>query len=134
MLRPRDVDLHFEVELAVVLGREVRDFMEDGGIGNGNGNGEGGGGGRWMDFIDCMCAFCVFCVFRFFPLFCIFKRTIVWFRLSCLVVVVVFFWPFYFPGCEEGVGTFWFLLAVSFKLLAVLFYGHLISCTFEFAC
>ncbi len=71
MLRPRGVDLHFEVELAVILGREVRDFMEDGGIGNGNGNGNGngGGGGRWMDFIDCRCAFCVFCVFSLFYIF-----------------------------------------------------------------
>lgn len=38
--RPQGVELHFEVELAVVMGREVRDLAE--------GEGEG-----WMDAVDC---------------------------------------------------------------------------------
>lgn len=56
MLRPRGVDLHFEVELALVLGRDVRNLKwteEE----------EGDRGGDWMDVIDCMYLF--FCCLVF---------------------------------------------------------------------
>lgn len=62
MWRPRGVELHYEVELGVVIGREIGGVGAEERVG-----GDWDWEKRWMDFIECeffsFSFLCVFCSF-----------------------------------------------------------------------